>query len=71
MTRFHGGDYGLGHAPGHNKNEADSSRATKTGQVDELATFKREAVDWVATSGPRSARLRPNWGCMRQCFDDG
>jgi len=38
MTRFHRGRSVPGHAPAQSENEADRSRATKTGQVDELAT---------------------------------
>ena len=34
MTRFHRGRSVPGHAPAQSKNEADRSRATKTGQID-------------------------------------
>jgi hypothetical protein len=54
MTRFHDGGSDPGHAPDQNKNEADRSRATKTGQVDELATgwprFRRRSR-WNSQTG--------------------
>jgi hypothetical protein len=51
VTRFHDGDFFPGHAPGKNKNEADRSRATKTGQLDELATSREAGLDRM----PRNA----------------
>jgi hypothetical protein len=34
-------------------------------------SFKREAVDWVATSGLSTGRWRPSWACTSRCCDDG
>ncbi len=43
MTHFHRGWFVPGHAPAQNKDEADKSRATKTGQVYKLATGRTKA----------------------------
>ena len=43
MTRFQRGRSVPGHAPAQSANEADRSRATKTGQIDQLATVNFQA----------------------------
>jgi hypothetical protein len=64
VTRFHDGDFSPGHAPGKNKNEADRSRATKTGQLDELATEPRAGTEspWQGSGIRRRTGAGPTRG---------
>ena len=48
MTRFQRGGSVPGHARAQNKNEADRSRATKTGQIDELLPLIEEFAAMLA-----------------------
>jgi len=62
MTRFHADDFSPGHAQGKAHNEADTSSATKTGHLYELATVSVRKSPWTEDRGAPTARLAGECG---------